>query len=186
MANQSQKGFWPLDQNPDQELRFIVDAANGTAIFPGDLVSAVAAGAVNAAVAADANIVVGSVLAIYDSDGIPAGHPNSSLANKRLPASTAGLVLVALALPGRRFRCQSATALTVAALMASSDHVAGAGNTTLNTSGHTLNGGDLNTGGQCFIVDLYQDPGNAYGANQSLVVIFNESLWMGTGKAVGV
>jgi hypothetical protein len=182
----SQKGFWPIDRDPHTELMVDVDSANGAAIYVGDLVSVVAAGTVNASTAGDANIVLGSVLAVYDSNGNSAGHPNGSLSTKYLPASTAGKVLVALAIPGRRFRAQSATALTSAARFASSDHVVGSGSSTTGLSASTVNGADLNSGGQVFIVDLYPEPGNSYGANQSLIVIFNEGYLMGTGKSTGI
>ena len=178
-------GFRPIDDGPN--LYFIVDAANGGAIYVGDLVKAVAAGAVNLAAAGDANIIVGAVLAIYDTDGIPAGAPGGAITTKYLPASTAGRVLVACAVPNRRFVTQSDTILTAAARMASTDHVAGSGNTTLARSGQTMNGGDLNTGGQLFILEPVDEPGNDItAANAGWIVIFNEGLFMGTGKAVGV
>lgn len=188
MPNQDNTGFWPIDRHPSTELLMDVDSANGTAVFLGDLVSVKAAGTVGPAAAGDAAIVAGSVVGIYDTNGLPAGHPEAAVSTKYLPASTAGKVLVALAIPGRRFRAQTQTGqtLTSAARMASTDHVAGAGSTTTGMSGHELNGSDLNTGAQVFIIDLYKDSNNAYGEHADYQVIFNESYWMGVGKSAGV
>lgn len=187
MANVSEKGFFPIDLFPGGQLQFIVDSGNGTNLFVGDLVSMVAAGAANKGSAGDANIVLGSIIELFDSNKVPVGHWNSSVSTKYLPASTAGFVTVAVALPGRRFRVQTDTVLTVAAIGASTDHVAGTGSTTTSRSGHTINGNDLNSGGQVFIVDYVNVPNNDITlANAKWIVIFNEGYFMGTGKATGV
>lgn len=188
MANIQRKGFWPLNEVEGQELLFIVDASSGTNMFRGDIVSAVAAGAVNPAAAGDANIVVGTVVELFDTNMVPCGRWGSLVTTKYLPSSTAGFALVALALPGRVFTCQTNTILTAAAIFASTDHVAGAGSTTTAESGHIINGADLNTGGQVFIAPNKVDDvtNDITLANAHWRVIFNEGLLMGTGKAVGV
>ena len=157
-------------------------------MFRGDVVSAVAAGAVNPAAAGDANIVVGTVLELFDTDMIPVGRWGSAVSTKYLPSSTAGYALVALALPGRVFTAQTDTVLTAAAIFASTDHVAGTGSTTTAESAHTINGNDLNTGAQVFIdKNKVNHPTNDITlANAKWQVIFNEGIFMGTGKATGV
>lgn len=188
MANITRKGFWPKNRVDGQDLLFIVDAASGTAMFRGDIVSAVAAGAVNPAAADDGNIVVGTVLELFDTNMIPVGRWGSLVSTKYLTASTAGFALVALALPGRVFTCQTDTILTAAAIFASSNHVAGAGSTTTGESNHTLSGTSLNTGAQVFIApNAVNDPTNDITlAGAKWQVIFNEGIFMGTGKATGV
>lgn len=187
MANQSRKGIYPLNRDQDGEILFIVDSGNGTRMAVGDVVSCVAAGAVNIAAAGDANIVAGTVIELFDSNKCPIGAWNSSVSTKYLPASTAGYALVALALPGRKFIAQTNTILTVAAIMASTDHVATACDTTTSTSNNILNGADLNTGGQVFIVGQLNDPTNDITlASAKWIIMFNEGMFMGTGKATGV
>lgn len=188
MANIARKGFWPKNRVDGQDLLFIVDAASATNMFRGDVVKAVAAGAVNPAAAGDATIVIGTVLELFDTNMIPVGRWGSLVSTKYLPLSTAGFALVALALPGRVFTAQTDTILTAAAIMASTDHVAGTGSTTTGESGHTINGADLNTGGQVFIApNSVNDPTNDITlAAAHWQVIFNEGMLMGTGKVVGV
>lgn len=187
MANQSRKGIFPLNRDQDSEILFIVDSANGTNMFVGDVVKCVAAGAVNVSAAGDATIVAGTVVELFDSNKCPVGAWNSSVSTKYLPSSTAGFALVALALPGRKFVAQTDTIITAAAIMASTDHVAGSGSTTTSTSGHTINGNDLNTGGNLFIVQALNDPTNDITlASAKWICMFNEGMFMGTGKVVGV
>ena len=66
--------------------------------------------------------------------------------------------------------------------------MAGAGNATTGESGHTLEGANLNTGGQMFIApNKVDDPTNDITlAGAHWQVIFNEGILMGTGKATGV
>lgn len=187
MANTSRKGFYPTNRDQDSEILFPVDSGNGTRLAVGDIVKCVAAGAVNYSAAGDATIVAGTVVELFDSNKIPVGHWNSSVSTKYLSASTAGYALVALALPGRKFIAQTDTILTTAAIMASTDHVATACDTTTATSNFTLNGADLNTGGQVFLVGPVDDPTNDItSANAKWVVMFNEGMFMGTGKTTGV
>lgn len=187
MANQSRKGFRPLYRLTGQEFLFPVDAANGASIFVDDLVSMVAAGAVNASTAGDANIVAGSVVELFDSNKVPIGAWNSTVTTKYLPASTAGYALVALALPGRLYLAQTATIITSAAIGATTDHIVGSGSTVTGTSAGTINGNDLNTGGQFIIVGSLNSPTNDITlASAQWIVAVNESIYSGTGKAVGV
>lgn len=187
MANTSRKGIFPVNKVEGQDVFFPVDSSSGTNMFIGDVVKAVAAGAVNPSAAGDATIVVGTVVELFDSNKCPIGAWNSSISTKYLASSTAGYALIALALPGRLYIAQSDTILTAAAIMASTDHVAGTGSTTTGQSGHTINGGDLNSGGQAFIIGPVNDPTNDITlANAKWYVMFNEGMFMGTGKTTGV
>lgn len=156
---------------------FPVDASSTPATYVGDVMDLVAAGAVNPA-AADAGVsVAGVCIAVYDTNGIPCGAPNSAVATKYLPASTAGYALVALALPGAVFICQTQTGATSAAadIGITSDHVAGTGDTVTARSRHELthSGGGL----QFRIVGLVNDPSNAWGEHSDVYVVFNESAF---------
>lgn len=164
-------------------IRFPVAASNGTAIFIGDNISALASGYVTPSVAGDAGIVLGGCVAIYDSNEIPCGSEKSSVTTNYLPASTAGYVDVELALSGRWFITQgsSGTAVNEADRFATADHIAGAGDTTLGKSGHELNSGNLGTAtAQYKIIGKLSDPDNAWGEHVDLIVVYNESFFIGT------
>ena len=181
-------GFRPVDRQPHTELQFDVDSSNSTAVFIGDVVSINAAGSVRPAAADDGSSVIGVVVKVMDSDGIPCGSWDSSVSTKYLTASVEGKVLVALALPGRRFIAQAQTGQTPAAtdVFATTDHVAGTGDTTTATSRHELDCSDLNTGAQCLILGKVEEPDNDWGENVDLYVTFNESLFGPVDKSVGV
>ena len=155
---------------------FRVDSVNATAVFVGDVMDLDASGVGPAA--ADAGVsAVGVCVAVYDSDGLPCGSHNSSVATKYLPASTAGFALVALAIPGNVFICQTQTGTTPTDddIGLTSDHVAGAGDTTTARSRHelTYSGGGL----QFRIIGKVDKPGNDYGEHVDLYVVFNESAF---------
>ena len=176
-----------MDRNEEGEFLFIVDSGNPTRMAVGDVVSAVAAGAVNVAAAADGTILVGSVVELLDSNKCPIGAWNSSVSTKYLPASTAGFALVALARPGRRFRCVTNTIITAAAIFATTALVATACDTTLSTSNHIINANDLNTGSDFIILGSENVPTNDITiANGRWIVAFNKGILQGTGKSTGV
>ncbi len=188
MANRDTPiGFRPATGvgTPHQVRRFPVASSNGTNLFVGDVAdfdgTAVGPAAADAGVSA-----VGVVVAVYDSNGVPCGAPNSSVSTKYLPASTAGYVDVALALPGAVFIAQAQTGQTPAAnaIGATTDHVAGTGDTTTATSRHELNCGDLNTGAQFLILGKVDEPNNSWGEHVDLYVVFNESAFNQTGTGV--
>jgi|SRR3990167_1243778 len=183
-------GFRPAHGVGRQHVywEFSINAANGTAVFIGDVVKLVAAGAVNPSAAGDATIVAGVVTQLFDTNRVTIGHPSSVVATKYLPASTAGYAIVALAIDGAIFIAQGQTGQTPAAadVGATTDHVAGAGDTTTAVSKHELNFGDLNTGGQFRIMGLVDEPGNTWAENADVYVMFNESAFMGSGAATGV
>ncbi|HEY9874578.1 MAG TPA: hypothetical protein V6D12_14155 [Candidatus Obscuribacterales bacterium] len=160
-------------------VRFPVDSGNGTAVFVGDVMDLNAQGSVRPA-AADAGVsAAGVCVGLYDSNGIPVGHPSSSVATKYLGASTAGYADVALALPGAIFIAQAQTGQTPASedIAETTDHVAGAGDTTTARSRHELNFSDLGTGLQFRIIGLVADPDNSWAEHADVYVMFNESAF---------
>lgn len=184
MANRDNpQGFVPvrmLTGHPVPTMDFAVDADEATNLFVGDLITAEADGKCNPAAANDGGAVLGAVVAIYDSNGIPAGHPSSAISTKYKPASTAAIVTVALGLPGALFRCQSDSGTNVAETerFATANHVAGAGDTTTAVSKHELDADDIGTGLQLRIVDKVDEPGNDWGDEHvDLLVMFNESVF---------
>jgi hypothetical protein len=157
--------------------QFIVDSSSGTALFMGDVVGLNAVGSVRPAAADIGVAAAGICIAVYDSNGVSCGAPGSSVSTKYLTASVAGYALVALAIPGVVFIAQDdgSVALTGAAVAATTDHVAGVGSTTTAVSAHELN---ATIGGLQFrIIGLHPAPGNAWGANAELQVVFNESAF---------
>lgn len=189
MANRDQMGFRPADRKPSEELLFDVYAAGNAAknMFVGDVVMIDATGgAIVSTGATNPEYTIGVALAVYDSNGIPCGAPGSSVSTKYLPVSTAGKVLVALAIPGKRFITQSATSIAASAVFATADVTVTAGDTVTATSKHELTASALNTEGQCIILGKVNEPGNDWAADVKVYVSFNESIFGPIGKAVGV
>lgn len=197
MANTFRKGIYPARLDTVEYRLYSIAVGNATNVFVGDAVSALSDGSIAPAAAGDANIVLGTVVELFDNtsiqgaptgaNGVPIGMWSSSVSSKYLPSSTAGWAMIAIAKPGAIFIAQTNTILTRAAINATTDFVAGAGNTTTAQSGHVLNGADLNTGGQCLILGPVVMPNNDITLAGAIWYIqFNESLNMGIGKAVGV
>jgi len=185
MANRDNPcGFTPVGMFDGSEIptRLFPATSVGSNLFVGDLVKAMAAGDVDPSAAGDGDIVVGCVVALYDSNKNPIGHPNSSISTKYIASGSSGYALVALALPGAIFQVQSDTGTTVAetSRFATADHVAGTGNTTTAKSGHELDSSAITTGAseQLKIIDKVDEPNNAWGdAHVDLLVVFSESYW---------
>lgn len=163
---------------------FRVDSASttGTLIMVGDVIDLDGSGAIRAA--ADAGVsVAGIAVAVYDSNGVPCGAPNSSVSTKYLTTSTSGFVLVALAIPGAVFiaQTQSGQTSTNDDVGLTTDHIATAGDTTVASSKMelTYSGGGL----QFRIIGLNEEPGNAWGEHSDLQVVFNESAFGVSGAA---
>lgn len=197
MANTNRTGIYPARLDDTVYRLYQIAAANSTAVFVGDAVSAVSTGGCIPAAAGDNTIVLGTVVELFDNTlnqgvpsncaGVPVGAWASSVSTKYLPASTAGWAMVAVARPGVRFIAVTSTILTAAAINASTALVAGAGSTVTGVSGHTLNGNDLNTGAQFIILGPVVQPNNDITlANAAWYVQFNDGLNMGVGKATGV
>lgn len=189
MPNRNRTGFRPLEMlggGAIPVMRFAIDSSNGTNVFVGDVVANNAAGSVRPA-AADAGVtVVGVVVGLFDSNEIPIDHPNSSTGTKYLASSTAGYADVALALPNAVFVAQGQQTLASTDIWGSVDHVAGSGDTTMGTSGHELNGTNVNTEAQCQILGILDEPGNDWGTDTKVKVRFLESVWGQVNPTVGV
>ena len=197
MANYFRKGIYPARLDTVEYRTYAISSSNATAVFVGDLVSAINDGSCAPSTAGDATIVLGTVVELFDNttnqgvpsnvNGVPVGMWSSSVGTKYLPALTAGWARVAIAKPGAIFIAQTSTILTAAAINATTDTISGAGNTTTAQSGHTINGGDLNTGGQMLILGPVVLPDNDITVAGAIwYVQFNESINMGVGKATGV
>jgi hypothetical protein len=186
MANIIQYGFRPAEgTNNIVVKRFLLDGTeNSTRLAVGDVVMSTSGGGLNAATAGIGLGLVGVVVGLYDANGIPIGHPMSTVSTKYLTASVAGYADVALALSGAFFVAQSLSTSyartdiwTVAALVAT------ACDTTTGHSQHKLGA----TGGADFLlVQEIIKPNNSLGsANCDMLVHFNKSMFgLGTGAAV--
>lgn len=189
MANlNNPSGFQPVGMLNGAEIpvrRFPVDGATAVAIFKYDLVIAEADGHVIAHNSAGSNeaACLGSVVGIYDSNGVPVGAPNSSVTTKYLPASTEGFVDVALALKEAIFRAQSNASIAETERFGGAPHIATAGDTTTGVSKHAV--GTVTTGAEHLIViDKVDDPANSWGSTYvDVLVVFGHSFWSST--AVG-
>lgn len=158
---------------------FAVDASSSTATYVGDMMDLNAAGSVRPA-AADAGVsAAGVCVAVYDSNKVPCGSPNSSVSTKYLTGSVAGYALVALAIPGNVFigQLDSGTTPTSADIGATCDHVAGSGSTTTARSAHELDASDIGTGLQTRIIGLVDEPGNTWAEHADVYFVFNESAF---------
>jgi len=160
--------------------RFPVDSSNGTAIFIGDVIDAESDGNTAPAAAGTDDSALGVCVGVADSNGAPAGDPNSSLNSNYLPASTAGYIDVALALPEAIFRVQANAAVTEDDRFNNADHVATAGSTSMAQSRHELSGTTGTGTAQFKIWDKVNEPGNDWGADVDLLVTFNESRFVST------
>lgn len=199
MANSFRKGIYPADVHNTEFRLYPIAVGNATAVFVGDVVSAITGGSVSPSAAGDNNIVLGTVMELFDNQTtvpgqnapVPVGMWASTVTTKYLPASTAGYALIAIAKPGCKFVAQTGTIMTAAAINKSTALVAGAGNTTTATSGHTLNGADLNTGNQFIILGPFSQLGGSSVNDITLagalwLIEFNEGLNFGIGKSTGV
>ncbi len=142
-----------------------VDAANATAIFKNDPITAEADGNVTVSSADDGVVVLGVADGFLSTTGEPLSY---------LPATTAGTVLY-IDPKGRRFKIQSDAGTTVAAtaVYATANHAAGTGSTVTGISGAELDASDIGTGIQLRI--LGKDDDSTWGlANVNLIVEFNE------------
>lgn len=136
----------------------------GQIIYRGDLVSAVAAGTVQAAAVGDATIVIGVAAENVDDSASAGGkkilvydHPYTVFAVR---ADSGGAVSVA-----------------ATAVFATADHVAGAGNTTTKWSGHELDASNIGTGNQLRILGKVDRVDNDWGLNVLLEVLIAEHAY---------
>jgi hypothetical protein len=201
MANTFRKGIYPADVHNTEFRLYPVASSSGTAMFVGDVVSAITGGSVAPSAAGDNAIVLGTVCELFDNQTsvpgmnapVPVGMWASTVTTKYLPASTAGYAVIAIAKPGVKFVAQTNTIMTTAAVNKSTALVAGAGNTTTGQSGHVINGNDLNSGNQFIILSPWSNFAAAAGAQNDITIAgalwlveFNEGLNFGVGKSTGV
>jgi len=185
MANRDTPiGFRPAQGIGSQHVykMFRVDSNNATAVFVGDVLDLDGEGVGPAA--ADAGVsAAGVCVALFDSEGIPVGHPNSSVSTKHLTASTAGFALTSLAMSGTVYIVQTQTGETptVDDIGLTSDHIATAGDTVTSTSRHELthSGGGL----QFRIIGKVEQPNNTWAEHVDVYVMFNESAFGVSGEA---
>ncbi len=149
-------GFTPLFHLCGGEIRsrpYVV--ATGATVFENDVVSLTSAGTIQAASAGAGGVCVG-VAATY---------------------GTAGQVVQVHDDPFIVFGVQCDGALAASNVGEVYDHIAGSGNTTTKISGHTLNStADANTI-NFRLLGLVSTPGNAWGAYQDVMVIFNQHAY---------
>lgn len=201
MANNFRKGIFPADSQRAEYRLYPIAAANATAVYVGDVVSAITGGTVSPSAAGDGTILLGTVAALFDNQTTPAGQNApvpigewaSTVTTKYLPASTAGYALIAIAKPGVKFVAQTNTIITASAINKTTNLKAGAGNTTTSQSGHVIDGSDLNTGSDFLIVGIWNQliagSGNLNDitvAGALWLIEFNKGLNFGTGKSTGV
>jgi len=183
MANRDAPfGFYPVSMMDGSSIpvRRYPLLSTHILIAEGDLVEALSGGTVDGNDAPSTQVAqqLGSVVALYDSNGIPAGHPNSSVSTKHLAASTGGFVDVALQIPGAIFRAQSSGSIAATARFASIDtDTYAAANTTTSQSKLELSGSAGTGAANWLIIDKVDDPSNAWGTNVQLLVVSCESFW---------
>lgn len=135
---------------------------------------------VNAA-SADAGVsAAGIVVAVYDKYKCICGAPGSLVTTQYLTKATDGWALVALAIPGAVFICQDdgSAALDEDSIGLTSDHKGASTNPVNTTTGKSTHELNATTGGLQFrIIGLVDEPGNAWGVNADLYVVFNESAF---------
>lgn len=179
-----------LGGNTVPVFRYPVSTSNNVAnLAVGDPVNAAAEGAVEPITTSGTNptYVVGVVTALYDTNGIPIGHPSSAVSTKYLPSATAGYADVALALPSVVFQVQadSGTALSVANIFNSGDLVVTRPDTTTGRSQVELDSSGVAAAtAQCMIVGKVDEPGNSWAEHVDVLVVFNESIWNGATSGV--
>lgn len=161
MANtDNPKGLWPVRNAAGGEIRATQYTMTASAtVYQGDLVKIVAAGTVEAA-AADIGTACIGVAAEY----------------KVATAVAGATTLLVYDDPNLLFGVQadSGTALTIAAVGNTANHVAGSGSATTKMSGHELDASDVGTGAQLKIIRLIPRADNSWAEHADLEVRINE------------
>lgn len=190
MANRdTPMGFRPATGvgSPHQYRLFRVDATgNGTYNVGIGCVADFDGYAVHVTTAGPDVSAVGVIVAVYDSNMVPCGHPNSTVSTKYLPAATDGWVLVALATPGATFIGQMSTgaALDEDAVGLTTDNIGEGTNAVSTTTGHSTDELNSTTGqGQFRIIGLVDNPANTWGTHCDVYFVFNESAFGGNAAA---
>jgi enhancing lycopene biosynthesis protein 2 len=163
MANSDKpNGFIPVRHLTGGEIRTERRVLTASAtVYPGDVLKVVAAGSVEAA-ATDAGIICGGVAAEYKV------------------AAASGTTWVDVYVDPEivyQVQADSGTALTVAAVNATANHVATTGSTTTKRSLQELDSSDVGTGANFKILGKVETPDNTWAEHVNLEVIFNEHLY---------
>lgn len=187
MANIIRGGFKPRSGGILGARRYEVDSSYGTALFPGDAVTLVTAGTVQALSAGGADLFLGVIAAasyISNSRRVYGYIPATTVYSPTSRGSKNASYVWVWDDPNLEFiasvSSNSATntaALAYASLGANCDITAGAGDTIYARSGHTLDG-NAGTGTLRFrIVDMLRDPAqDLASANWKAVVRINEGF----------
>lgn len=188
MPNVALGGFKPVEyegQSP-RARRYPVASGYGTAIFPGDVVTLVAAGTVEIASTGGADLILGIVSYVsYVRDGvrIDAKHVPASTAYSPTARGSANETHVwVYDDPRTNFVCNVAShtatdteAEVWAALGANCDITAGAGSTYYGRSGHVLDGNVAASALRFRIIEILREPSNDLSsANWKAKVAINE------------
>jgi len=182
MANLDRpNGITPVSKIDGSKIptrQFVVTSV-GSNLFVGDPVKAMAAGDIELAGAGEGVDTIGVIVGLYDSNGNPIGHPNSSISTKYLASGDSGFAEVALAMPDCLFRVQADGNTVAADRWTTADNLATAGDTTTARSRQELQtSSQATTGTKMFkIIDKVDEPNNDWGTNVDLLVTFNESMW---------
>lgn len=190
MANLLRGGFRPLYPGSYNCRRYEVDSNYGTALFPGDAVTLVTAGTVQALSAGGADLFLGVIAWVsYVSNGVRL-FGNYVPANTVYSPTTRGSKNATYCAvwddPSIEYVTSVSTVASAttayAAVGANADILATAGDTIYRRSNHQLDGSTINTGTLRFrIVDMLRDPAQDLTAvNARYVVRINEGFhsWM--------
>lgn len=164
------RGFSLLDGEHYLMKTYYVTTVDARTIAPGDLVSQINTGYVQKSAAGDDAVLIGVVVACYSTTGA---------ALRYLPASTAGSVLVACALPDTIFTVQddASAALGFAEIGITTDHLDGEVNTFTGRSIQEIKATPAG-GTNLRIIGKVDAPNNAYGVNCLWKVTFCQSIWL--------
>ena len=183
MANRDRRmGFRPTTMINGAKVpvrRFAVYGSNASlGLYINDLCVCLASGNIGPAAADCGDILLGSIVGLYDTNKRMIGAWDSSVSTKYLPVNTGGYADVALALPEAVFRCQGLSSTTPAAtdVFSSSDHTAGTGNTVTGMSGHELTC-TFSTANMWKVIGKVDEPDNDWGEHCDMLVVAQESYW---------
>lgn len=195
MANILRGGFRPKHGAIRGPRRYEVASSYGTALFPGDVVTLVTGGVVEACTAGGAPLILGVISHLsYVSGGV-------RVYGKHVPATTVysptarGSVNATYAWvwddPSIEYIASvsshaetDTTAEVYDSVGSCMDIVATAGNTVYSRSGHTLDGNEIEATAQFRILEVYRDPVNDLSsANWKAVCQINEGFHSFTSTA---
>jgi hypothetical protein len=189
MANLVRGGFHPRRSPAGcSPRRYEVASSYGTALFPGDLVTLVTAGVVEAVSAGGAPLILGAVSHVsYVSNSVRVFGsyvPATTVYSPTTRGSANATYVYVWDDPAIEYianlaaHANTATAaLIYASVGANMDIVAGAGSTVYGRSGHTLDGNPIAGTAQMRILEVLRNPANDLtSANAQVVCMINEGF----------